>query len=84
MKKEDLQKQWEMIRDDVEMRVKESYHGVPIGKRRQLGIEPKSDGSFEDVESYDRNRWFVCYLSLLQWKKRCYYMISMDKVFDDD
>jgi len=82
MKKGEIE--WELICDEVAVNVEKTYLNIPIGKRKQLGIEPGKDGKFADVESYDRNRWVVCYINLLEWQKKAQQLLSMQHVFSSD
>lgn len=82
MKKDKLEKIWESICQEVERNVEKSYASVPVAKRRQLGVEPDKDGKFSDPDSYDRNRWFVCYISLLEWQKKAWQIFAAENRSD--
>ena len=73
-----LEEVWESICRDVERNVEKKYLSIPIGKRNQLGVEPESTGKFSSSESYDRNRWLVCYISLLEWQKKARQMFAAE------
>lgn len=72
------EEKWMQICKEVDKRVEEEYFKIPIGKRKQLGVEPNKNGSFNDSETYDRNRWLVCYINLLEWQKMTKSMITND------
>ena len=84
MNKEKLEKVWQSICDEVEMNVEKKYMSIPIGKRNQLGVEPNEHGNFNDVDSYERNRWLVCYISLLESQKKAWQIFSAENRFDKD
>ena len=84
MKKDKLEKVWESICQEVERNVEKSYLNIPIGKRKQLGVEPDRKGKFSDKENYDRNRWLVCYISLLEWQKKAWQIFAAENRFDKD
>lgn len=80
MTKEEM---WDQVCKEVEEEVEKSYLNIPIGKRKQLGVEPNKDGKFDDPESYDRNRWLVCYINLLEWQKKAKHLFNIQNAFKD-
>jgi hypothetical protein len=83
MNDEEKKKLWETVCKDIEREVEKTYLNIPISKRIQLGVEPVANGKFQDSESYDRNRWLVCYINLMVWQKRAKTLFNQTHVFED-
>ena len=83
-KDSEKEQMWNSICEDVEREVENTYLSIPIGKRKQLGVEPDKNGRFSDPESYDRNRWVVCYINLLHWQRKARMLFNQQYVFSDD
>jgi hypothetical protein len=84
MKEEQFEKLWNTICESVAKDVEKSYMSIPISKRNQLGVEPNGDGKFADVDAYDRNRWIVCYINVLEWQRHTKMLLKSQHVFDDN
>ena len=84
MNENDKQKKWDAICDEVAKSVERTYLSIPLGKRKQLGVEPDKSGKFPDSDSYDRNRWMVCYISLMEWQKQARMLFNQQFIFSDD
>ncbi|MBM89178.1 MAG: hypothetical protein CMQ41_12455 [Gammaproteobacteria bacterium] len=84
MNKDEKEKLWNSICSEVEKEVERTYLDIPVEKRRQLRIEPDKDGKFSDVDTYDRNRLVVCYISLIEWQKRAKLLFGQQFVFKED
>jgi hypothetical protein len=84
MKKDEQEKMWDAICNDVAKNVEQTYLSIPQGKRNQLGVEPDKTGKFPDPDAYDRNRWVVCYISLLEWQRKARVLFNQQHVFSEE
>jgi len=76
-------KLWQNILSDVEREVKDTFLQIPVSKRKQLGVEPNPDGKFQDPDTYDRNRWLVCYINLMVWQKKANMLFNIAHAFEE-
>lgn len=81
MKKAEQDEMWDAICADVTKKVEQTYLNTPLAKRNQLGVEPDNTGKFADPDSYDRNRWMVCYISLLEWQRKARMLFNQQHTF---
>jgi len=75
---EKMSKVWDGICQEVERNVQRTYLSIPLGKRKQLGVEPGKDGKFIDEDNYDRNRWMVCYINMLEWQRKAWQIFAAE------